>query len=68
MTDKEILKKLAVIDGRLYSIMQATAVLIGKIPGGNYDAAVKRMNDDAETYSRMLLNEIEAQDLSDGDT
>jgi hypothetical protein len=75
MTDKEIKQRLIIIEGKLYAIMQQVALVTAKLvvetPDealiSRYEAAVKRMNDDAETRSRMLLNELEAQDLADGD-
>lgn len=67
MDDKEYRRGLAIVHGKLYAIMQALAVLIAEANDGSYDGALQRMNDDAETYSTMLLNDIEAQGLADGD-
>lgn len=74
MTDKKIRQELAIIHGKLYSIMQAIALLTAATikkdddPGlmSRYADASKRMEEIANTYSTMLLNDIEAQDLADG--
>jgi hypothetical protein len=71
MTDKEIKIEFANLHGQLFSIKQALALLIAKSKDESYDellmskfaAVSKRMEDDAETQSTILIDVLEARDL-----
>ena len=63
MTDKEIKTEFIHLQGKLFAIMQALAILIEKETPVSSGEFLKHMNDVADTQSTILLNVLEARDL-----
>lgn len=66
MTDKEIRKEFCLLQGRLFSIMQTLAHISKPHFDGDFDKALRYMEEASDTHSAMLWNTYGIRD-SDGE-